>query len=124
MFPLERPWSGVSTSREIRTHTVRVLSALSLPIGLGRYMVRRDGLEPPMFTTWVSDLQSDALAAMRPTHEVTQRVTRYFEVSIFTLLANLDGASVRKAICLTLPAARKSAIGITNICWSLSKQNR
>ncbi len=31
-------------------------------------LVRRDGLEPPMFTTWVSDLQSDALAAMRPTH--------------------------------------------------------
>ena len=27
------------TSREIRTHTVRVLSALSLPIGLGRHIL-------------------------------------------------------------------------------------
>ena len=42
-----------STSREIRTHTRRVLSALSLPIGLGRYMVRQDGVAPPVYLTWV-----------------------------------------------------------------------
>ena len=41
--------AALGTSREIRTHTGRVLSALSLPIGLGRHMVRRDGLEPPVF---------------------------------------------------------------------------
>lgn len=86
-------------------------------------LVRRDGVAPSVYLTSLIYSQVPSLLGI-PTHEVTQRVTRYFEVSIFILLANLDGGSVRKAICFTLPAALKSAIGITNICWSLSKQNK
>ena len=59
-----------------------------------------------------------------PAHKVTQRVTRYFEVSILIFVAHLDGASVRNVIVRVLPAILKSSIGITNICCSLSKQNR
>ena len=95
----------------------------SKPTELHPVMVRQDGIAPPMFLMWVIYSHLTSLLVTL-THNVTQRVTRYFEVSIFTLLANLDGGSIRRAICFTLPAALKSAIGITNICWSLSKQNR
>lgn len=31
-------------------------------------MVAQGGFEPPVFTAWVSVLQTDAIAAMRPGH--------------------------------------------------------